>query len=68
MEKNDGKLDRVIGFIIAAIAMILAVIFGIQGWFGWMSFMLVISVIMSVTAYRQFCALYLPFKISTNKK
>ena len=59
MQKNIGKNDRMVRFVVA---LVLAVLYfmGTVGVWG-----LIIAVIMGVTAALNFCPLYLPFKLKT---
>jgi len=74
MEKNVGETDRIIRVIIGLIALILAIVpflnlgltFLVNEWIQLIVFG-IIAVIMFFTAYTQFCILYKPFNIRTNK-
>lgn len=59
MQKNIGKNDRMVRFVVA---LVLAVLYfmGTVGLWG-----LVVAVIMAVTAALNFCPLYVPFKLKT---
>jgi hypothetical protein len=66
MKKNMGSLDRII-------RVILAVVFGYLYFTGTVTgvlgiILLVLGVVFLVTSLIATCPLYMPFKISTNKK
>jgi hypothetical protein len=60
MKCNVGKTDRILRFVIGII--ICAAGFYFKCWLG------VIGIVPILTAVFRFCPLYVPFKISTDKK
>lgn len=60
MKKNVGKIDRYFR-IIAGVA-VLALGYYYQSWWG------LLGIVPLLTATMNFCPVYLPFKINTNKK
>jgi|WetSurMetagenome_2_1015567.scaffolds.fasta_scaffold594087_3 hypothetical protein len=61
MIKNVGVTDKIIRILIAIILVVLARVFNI--WW-----LLLIAIIPFLTAFIDFCPLYLPFKINTTNK
>lgn len=59
MKKNIGGLDRTIRIVLSVGLLLLGLIF--QTWWG------IVGIIPLVTAFINFCPLYLPFSISTYK-
>lgn len=64
--KNMGTADRVIRIVLALIFAYLYFTGTVSGALG--IILLVLAVIFLLTGFISFCPLYLPFKISTNKK
>jgi hypothetical protein len=60
MKQNVGRLDQYIRYGIAVGLVVTAIVTGL--W--WVA---LIAIIPALTAYRQTCPIYVPFKISTNK-
>jgi hypothetical protein len=66
MVKNVGKSDQ---FIRIAFALIVAVLYFTHNISGLVAIILgILAVVFLVTGLVRFCPLYLPFKLSTNKK
>jgi hypothetical protein len=66
MVKNVGKPDQ---FIRIAFALIIAVLYFTRNISGLAAIILgILAVVFLVTGFIRFCPLYLPFKLSTNKK
>ena len=65
MKKNVGLTDRYVRWFIAMVLVILSGTGVLQGAANWIA--LVFAVILFVGAWIQFCPLYLPFGINTNK-
>jgi hypothetical protein len=65
MKKNMGSLDKIIRLIIAATISVLYITEVISGTIGLV--LLVFSSILVLTSLINFCPLYLPFGIKTNK-
>jgi hypothetical protein len=59
VQKNMGKVDRGLRAILGVIIIALGIYF--QSWWG------AIGLILLVTATINWCPLYVPFKLSTNK-
>jgi hypothetical protein len=59
MNKNMGKVDKIVRLIVGIVLVGIGIIF--KSWWG------VIGVIMLATSFVSFCPLYLPFKFSTKK-
>ena len=66
MKKNMGYVDRFIRIILAAVIVYLSTTGKIHGVLNIV--LVVLAVIFLLTSAIGFCPLYLPFKISTNKK
>lgn len=66
MKKNMGYVDRFIRIILAGIIVFLSVTQKIHGTLNIV--LVVLAIIFLLTSLFGFCPLYLPFKISTNKK
>ena len=66
MKANIGTLDRVIRFVIAALFIILYFTHTVTGIVG--IILLVLAGIFLVTGILGYCALYIPFGISTKTK
>jgi hypothetical protein len=66
MKKNVGTIDKVIRIAIALIIVLLYAIGTISGTVAIV--LLILSGIFILTSIVSFCPLYLPLKISTNKK
>lgn len=65
MNKNVGSTDK---FIRIAVAAIIAVLYYTQVISGTVAIVLgVLAVVFALTAFLNFCPLYLPFGINTNK-
>jgi len=60
MKCNVGKVDRAIRIIIGLAIIVLGIVF--QSWLG------LIGIIPLLTGLIRWCPLYIPFKISTDKK
>ncbi len=60
MKNNIGRTDKIIRLILGVIAGALGIIF--QSWWG------LIGLVLILTAFINWCPLYVPFRISTNKK
>jgi hypothetical protein len=60
MKDNVGSLDRLLRIIVGLIIAIIGVIF--DSWWG------LIGIVPLATGLFKFCPLYVPFKISTEKK
>ena len=65
MKKNEGVLDRVIRAVVG-VFLVIAAVFWLP--LAWAIVAYVLAAILLVTAATGFCLLYVPFKISTNKK
>ncbi len=63
MQKNMGKADRTIRFLVAAIVVILYTTNVISGTLG--IILLVVAGIFLLTSFISFCPLYAPFGIRT---
>ncbi|GAB6106581.1 YgaP family membrane protein [Fusibacter bizertensis] len=61
--KNVGSVDRLIRIILGIL--VLSLFFVLQGALKWVS---IIGIILIITGLINFCPLYVPFKINTNKK
>lgn len=66
MKKNMGTVDKLIRVILAVVVAVLYFAHVISGTLA--IILLVIAGIFILTSLISFCPLYLPFKISTNKK
>ncbi len=66
MKQNMGTIDRAVRTVLAIIAIILFVTDQITGTAA--TVILVMAIIFLVTSVIGFCPVYVPFKISTNKK
>lgn len=66
MKKNMGVLDKNIRLIIAAIIIILYYTNVISGTLA--IILGIIGLVFVITTFVNFCPLYLPFNINTNKK
>jgi hypothetical protein len=66
MKKNLGSLDRIIRVIVAIVFAYLYFSGTVTGLLG--IILLVLGIVFLLTSLVSFCPLYLPFKISTNKK
>ncbi|MGE0018924.1 MAG: DUF2892 domain-containing protein [Draconibacterium sp.] len=60
MKCNVGTVDRLLRIIIGLVIALLGVVF--DSWWG------LIGIVPIATGLFRFCPLYLPFKISTDKK
>ncbi len=60
MKCNVGTVDRLLRIIVGLVIAILGVVF--DSWLG------LIGIVPIATGLFRFCPLYLPFKISTDKK
>lgn len=60
MKCNVGSVDRLLRIIIGLVIALLGVVF--DSWWG------LIGIVPIATGLFRFCPLYLPFKISTDKK
>lgn len=60
MKCNVGSVDRLLRIIIGLVIALLGVVF--DSWWG------LIGIIPIATGLFRFCPLYVPFKISTDKK
>lgn len=60
MKCNVGTVDRLLRVIIGLVIALLGVVF--DSWWG------LIGIVPIATGLFRFCPLYLPFKISTDKK
>ncbi len=60
MKCNVGSVDRLLRVIIGLVIAILGVVF--DSWWG------LIGIVPIATGLFRFCPLYVPFKISTDKK
>ena len=66
MKKNMGSADRIIRFVLAAVIVVLILTGQLK---GTMALVLgILAGIFVITSFISFCPLYLPLKISTNKK
>ncbi|MFN8020535.1 MAG: DUF2892 domain-containing protein [Acidimicrobiales bacterium] len=65
MKKNVGSTDRLVRFVVAAVALVLSLVVGVGSVGGLV--LLVVAVIMAFTGAVGTCPLYLPFGISTCK-
>lgn len=64
--KNMGNIDRKIRLVAGLLLIILAAVLQITtGNFWWIG---IVGVVFLATSFLAFCSLYVPFKISTNKK
>ena len=59
MKKNVGSVDRIVRIVLALVAFALGIIF--QSWWG------LLGLIPLLTAFMNWCPVYLPFGISTHK-
>ena len=66
MTKNMGTIDKAIRIVVAIALAVLYFMKIIPGTLGIV--LLVVAVVFVLTSLISFCPLYLPFKISTNKK
>ncbi len=62
MTKNIGNLDKWIRIVLGIVLIVL--IFIIQSGWRWIG---LLGVVLIITAFINFCPLYLPFKINTRK-
>lgn len=60
MKKNEGTVDRLIRFVIGAVIVGLGIFY--HSWWG------LVGLIPIATAFTGTCMLYIPLKISTNRK
>jgi hypothetical protein len=60
MKKNVGAVDKTIRIVIGLIIIVLGIIY--KSWWG------ALGLVLLVTAFSGFCALYIPLKLSTRKK
>ncbi len=67
MKKNIGYTDKIIRLIIAFVLLLL-VWFDVIKDHAWQIVILVIALIAAITSFLDYCPLYVPFKINTNKK
>lgn len=66
MKKNIGTVDRIIRVMLAIVVIILYMTGSITGTAAIV--LGVVAIAMTITSLTGFCALYVPFKISTIKK
>lgn len=66
MKKNMGSTDKIIRFVVAVLVAILYFTNTISGTVA--IILGAFAIIMLVTSFMNFCPLYLPFGIHTNKK
>lgn len=66
MKRNMGYLDRIIRIVIAGVIVVLNLTGKIHGTLNLV--LVILAVILLLTSLVGFCPLYVPFKISTNKK
>ncbi len=66
MKRNMGYLDRIIRIVIAGVIVVLNLTGKIHGTLNLV--LVILAVIFLLTSLVGFCPLYVPFKISTNKK
>ncbi|MBU6142204.1 DUF2892 domain-containing protein [Patescibacteria group bacterium] len=65
MVKNESMLDRWVRVVLAALLTVGAMLWAS----GWVQIvLLVVAAVLLITALTGFCALYMPFGISTLKK
>lgn len=62
MKKNVGQLDRIIRIVVGLV--LLSLFFILDGGLRWIS---LLGIVFIATALVNFCPLYVPFKINTNK-
>lgn len=60
MKKNMGSIDKTVRIILGVVIIVLGLYF--QNWWG------LIGVVLLLTSFLNFCPLYVPFGISTNKE
>lgn len=60
MKSNVGTIDRLLRIIIGLVVALLGVVF--ESWWG------LIGIVFIATGLFRLCPLYIPFKISTDKK
>jgi hypothetical protein len=60
MKSNVGSVDRLLRIILGLVIALLGVVF--ESWWG------LIGIVFIATGLFRFCLLYVPFKISTDKK
>lgn len=65
VKKNVGSTDRLVRFVVAAVALVVALVVGIGSVGG--VILLLVAAIMALTGAVGTCPLYLPFGISTCK-
>ncbi|MDP4208243.1 MAG: DUF2892 domain-containing protein [Bacteroidota bacterium] len=66
MKKNIGTIDKVIRILIAVVITVLFFVQVISGTLG--IILMVLAAIFILTSIISVCPLYLPFRLSTNKK
>lgn len=66
MKRNMGLIDRVIRVVLAAALVIVALAGKLHG--ALLIILLVVAAILLLTGLVGYCGLYVPLKISTNKK
>lgn len=66
MKRNMGYLDRIIRIVIAGVIVVLNLTGKIQGTLNLV--LVILAVILLLTSLFGLCPLYIPAKISTNKK
>ena len=66
LDKNVGKVDKIVRLILAAIFAALILMGTVTGIFA--IILGVLAVVFVVTSFVSVCPLYLPFKLSTRKQ
>lgn len=66
LDKNVGKTDKIVRFVLAAIFVGLILTGTVSGVFA--VILGILALIFVVTSLISFCPLYYPFKLSTRKK
>jgi len=65
MNKNIGKVDKTIRFLIGFLAIMAVLVDVVPG--VWANILLIIGALMLITASINFCPLYVLFRIKTHK-
>jgi len=60
MVKNMGSVDRLIRLVLGLVILLISI--GAKSWWG------LIGIVLIATALLKSCPLYIPFRISTDKK